>query len=67
MNAVAPGAMATETAKSQSWLAQRIPTIPVRRAAEPEDIAEVVLFLASEANRYVVGECVIANGGALMA
>jgi NAD(P)-dependent dehydrogenase (short-subunit alcohol dehydrogenase family) len=49
------------------WLAQRIPTIPVRRAAEPEDIAELVLFLASKANRYVVGECVIANGGALMA
>ncbi|HKD74314.1 MAG TPA: SDR family oxidoreductase [Ktedonobacterales bacterium] len=67
VNAVAPGAIATETAKSQSWLAQRIPTIPVRRAAEPEDIAETVLFLASQANRYVVGECVIANGGALMA
>lgn len=67
VNAVAPGAIATETAKSQSWLAQRIPTIPVRRAAEPDDIAQVVLFLASPANRYVVGECVIANGGALMA
>jgi NAD(P)-dependent dehydrogenase (short-subunit alcohol dehydrogenase family) len=67
VNSVAPGAIATETAKSQSWLAQRIPTIPVRRAAEPDDIAQVVLFLASPANRYVVGECVIANGGALMA
>jgi 3-oxoacyl-[acyl-carrier protein] reductase len=67
VNAVAPGAMATETAKSQSWLAERIKTIPMRRAADPEDVAEVILFLASEANRYVVGECVIANGGALMA
>jgi 3-oxoacyl-[acyl-carrier protein] reductase len=67
VNAVAPGAMATETAKSQDWLAKRIPTIPVRRAAEPEDMAELILFLASEANRYVVGECVIANGGGLMA
>ena len=67
VNAVAPGAMATETAKSQSWLAQRIPTIPVRRAAEPEDVAELIAFLGSPANRYVVGECVIANGGALMA
>jgi NAD(P)-dependent dehydrogenase (short-subunit alcohol dehydrogenase family) len=67
VSAVAPGAMATETAKSQDWLAERIPTIPVRRAAEPEDIAELILFLASEANRYVVGECVIANGGGLMA
>jgi NAD(P)-dependent dehydrogenase (short-subunit alcohol dehydrogenase family) len=67
VNAVSPGAMATETAKAQSWLAQRIPTIPVRRAAEPEDIAELVAFLASSRNRYVVGESVIANGGALMA
>jgi NAD(P)-dependent dehydrogenase (short-subunit alcohol dehydrogenase family) len=67
VNAVAPGAMATETAKSQSWLAERIKTIPVRRAAEPEEMAEVILFLASEANRYIVGECVIANGGGLMA
>lgn len=66
VNAVAPGAMATETAKSQSWLAERIRTNPIGRAAEPEDVAEVILFLASEANRYVVGECVIANGGALM-
>jgi NAD(P)-dependent dehydrogenase (short-subunit alcohol dehydrogenase family) len=66
VNAVSPGAMATETAKAQSWLAQRIPTIPVRRAAEPEDIAELVAFLASSRNRYVVGESVIANGGALM-
>jgi 3-oxoacyl-[acyl-carrier protein] reductase len=38
----------------------------VRRAAEPEDIAELVVFLASSHNRYVVGESVIANGGALM-
>jgi NAD(P)-dependent dehydrogenase (short-subunit alcohol dehydrogenase family) len=66
VNAVSPGAMATETAKSQSWLAQRIPTIPVRRAAEPNDIAELVAFLASSRNRYVVGESILANGGALM-
>jgi 3-oxoacyl-[acyl-carrier protein] reductase len=66
VNAVSPGAMATETAKAQSWLAQRIPTIPVRRAAEPDDIAELVAFLASSRNRYVVGESILANGGALM-
>jgi NAD(P)-dependent dehydrogenase (short-subunit alcohol dehydrogenase family) len=41
--------------------------IPVRRSAEPEDMAEVILFLTSEANRYVAGECVIAKGGRLMA
>ncbi len=40
VNGVSPGAIATETAKSQSWLAERIKSIPLGRAAEPEDIAE---------------------------
>jgi 3-oxoacyl-[acyl-carrier protein] reductase len=66
VNAVSPGAIATETAKSQDWLPKRIPMIPVGRAAEPEDIAEVILFLASRRNRFVVGETVVANGGMLM-
>ncbi|MFN0042830.1 MAG: SDR family NAD(P)-dependent oxidoreductase [Alphaproteobacteria bacterium] len=63
---VSPGPVATERAKSQSWLAPRISKIPVLRAAEPEDIAEVVLFLGSKRNRFVVGETVIANGGYIM-
>ena len=66
VNAVAPGGIATETAKSQGWLESRIGGIPVRRNAEPEDIADVVLFLASDRNRFVVGETIIASGGALM-
>jgi NAD(P)-dependent dehydrogenase (short-subunit alcohol dehydrogenase family) len=63
---VSPGPVATERAKRQAWLAPRIPTIPVKRAAEPEDIAEVVLFLGSKRNRFVVGETVVANGGCYM-
>ena len=58
--------LATERAKSQPWLKERLPLIPVRRAAEPEDIAEVVLFLGSKRNRFVVGETVLANGGYTM-
>lgn len=67
VNGVSPGPIATETAKQQSWLAERIKSIPIGRAAEPEDIAEVIAFLASPRNRFVVGETVIANGGILMA
>jgi NAD(P)-dependent dehydrogenase (short-subunit alcohol dehydrogenase family) len=67
VNAVSPGAMATEMAKGQAWLPNAIAKIPLGRAAEPEDMAEVVAFLASNRNRFVVGESVIANGGALMA
>ena len=66
VNAVAPGGIATETAKSQGWLESRIGGIPVRRNAEPEDIADVVLFLASDQNRFVAGETIIASGGAIM-
>jgi 3-oxoacyl-[acyl-carrier protein] reductase len=66
VNAVSPGPIATETAKSQGWLEERLKTIPLGRIAEPVDIAEVVLFLASDRNRYVVGETIMANGGSLM-
>jgi 3-oxoacyl-[acyl-carrier protein] reductase len=66
VNGVSPGAIATERAKSQSWLAKRIKQIPVGHAAEPEDIAEVVLFLASGRNRFIAGETVVASGGAVM-
>ncbi len=66
VNGVSPGAVATERAKSEGWLTKSIPNIPLQRAAEPEDIAEVVAFLASPANRFVTGETVIASGGAVM-
>ena len=38
-------------------------TVPLGRIAEPEDIAEVILFLASDAARYMVGTVVEVNGG----
>lgn len=38
-------------------------TVPLGRIAEPEDIADVILFLASDAARYMVGTVVEVNGG----
>lgn len=38
-------------------------TVPLGRIAEPEDIADVVLFLASDAARYVTGALIEVNGG----
>jgi 2-keto-3-deoxy-L-fuconate dehydrogenase len=38
-------------------------TVPIGRVAQPEDIAEVVLFLASDHARYMCGELVEVNGG----
>lgn len=66
VNAVSPGAIATELAKSQGWLESRLHLIPLGRVAEPDDVAEVVLFLASSRNRIITGESVMANGGFLM-
>jgi NAD(P)-dependent dehydrogenase (short-subunit alcohol dehydrogenase family) len=37
-------------------------TVPLGRIAEPEDIADVIHFLASHEARYIAGECVEVNG-----
>lgn len=42
-------------------------TVPIGRIAEPEDIAEVILFLASDAARYMCGSLVEVNGGKAVA
>jgi NAD(P)-dependent dehydrogenase (short-subunit alcohol dehydrogenase family) len=36
---------------------------PLRRWATPEDIADVIVFLASDAARFVTGETISADGG----
>jgi 3-oxoacyl-[acyl-carrier protein] reductase len=40
--------------------------IPMGRIGEPEDIADVILFLASSAARYVTGQTVVVDGGLLV-
>lgn len=48
-------------------VAQLNKTVPLGRIAEPEDIADVVLFLASDAARYMCGSLVEINGGKAVA
>lgn len=50
----------------QRWLEERGQTIPVGRTATPEDIADVALFLASDASRYMIGQCLNVDGGLVM-
>jgi len=38
-------------------------SVPLGRIAEPEDIADVIAFLASEEARYICGALVEVNGG----
>jgi 3-oxoacyl-[acyl-carrier protein] reductase len=40
--------------------------IPLGRVGEPEDIADVILFLALDGARYVTGQVVVIDGGLLV-
>jgi len=66
VNAVAPGFTNTElTAQNNppEELAKIAAAIPVRRLAEPREIAEVVAFLCSARNGYVTGQTIFVDGG----
>jgi len=66
VNAVSPGAIATQQLRDLGILADIERGVPIGRAADAGDIAEVACFLASDRNRYMTGETVIASGGILM-
>jgi len=63
VNGVSPGAVATERAKQSDWLESYSKKTPVGYTAEPEQMAEYILFLASKRNMFMAGECIIASGG----
>ena len=68
VNAVAPGPTATPL--TNEWLPARqqeiIARIPLGRVGTPEDIANAVLFLASDEAAYITGICLDVNGGIAM-
>lgn len=67
VNAVAPGAMKTPMMDMpKEALEQFISTIPMKRLAEPREVAEIVFWLASEANTYATGATFDINGGTIM-
>lgn len=66
VNAVAPSKIETDMlqgADSPQAHRELIEKIPIGRTGRPEEIAEVVAFLASDAASYVVGEVIVASGG----
>lgn len=63
VNAVAPGVVETE-ATLQSFPPDRIKSfVPMKRAGKPEEIAEVIGFLASPGASYLTGQIIAVDGG----
>jgi len=62
-NSVAPGCTRTEMIAGQTWPDAVPPWTALRRLGEPEDIADIVAFLASDDGRWVTGVTIPANGG----
>ena len=65
VNAIAPGFIETDMTKELSFIRKKImlTMVPLSRAGKPEDIANVVGFLASEKSAYITGEVIRVDGG----
>ena len=69
VNAVCPGAIDTpmvRTASTAEELKGIVDKIPLGRIGRPEDVANLVLFLVSDASSYMTGATVDINAGELM-
>jgi 3-oxoacyl-[acyl-carrier protein] reductase len=72
VNGIAPGYIRTAQALSEEHslgpegLEQAAEFIPMGRVGEPDDIADVIVFLASEAARYITGQVLVVDGGLLV-
>ncbi|HEX6291127.1 MAG TPA: 3-oxoacyl-ACP reductase FabG [Herpetosiphonaceae bacterium] len=67
-NAVAPGYVETDITRdlSEEVKATALANIPVGRFGQPEDIAGIVAFLASDAATYITGQTIAVDGGMTM-
>lgn len=68
VNAVAPGTIETPMVtdlmeKNQEMKQKRLKRILLRRFGRPEEVADTVVFLASDASSYITGETIIIDGG----
>ena len=68
VNCVAPGVIRTEMNSAldeQTWEELRTQT-PLQMIGEPEDIAQCILYLASEQARFLTGQVISPNGGMVL-
>jgi NAD(P)-dependent dehydrogenase (short-subunit alcohol dehydrogenase family) len=70
VNAVAPGLTETDINRNDladpAFREMRLGRIPMHALADPEDHANAVLFLVSDAAKYVTGDCISPDGGATL-
>jgi len=62
VNTVAPGPVQTGYIATE-FERELIPSIPLRRLGQPEDIADAIVFLASEQARWLTGQVIKVSGG----
>ncbi|MCK4791677.1 MAG: 3-oxoacyl-ACP reductase FabG [Desulfobacteraceae bacterium] len=63
VNGIAPGPIVTPMTMNEPY---KDDMVPLGRLGQPEDIAEVVVFLASQASNFITGNIIDVNGGILM-
>ena len=63
MNAVAPGIIASPMAADAFPPEAIARLVPMKRAGQPEEVAELVEFLASDRAAYISGQVISINGG----
>ncbi|ADL53801.1 3-oxoacyl-[acyl-carrier-protein] reductase [Clostridium cellulovorans] len=65
VNAVAPGYIVTDMTEelSEKIKEETKNSIPLKRLGEPEDVAELVAFLASKSSDYITGQVINVDGG----
>jgi 3-oxoacyl-[acyl-carrier protein] reductase len=68
VNAVAPGFIDTDMTRDLPEKAKEafLSNVPMGRMGTPEDVAEAVLFLATDASGYITGQVIGVNGGLYM-
>ncbi|MGA8941015.1 MAG: glucose 1-dehydrogenase [Acidobacteriaceae bacterium] len=67
VNCLAPGWFQTEQNKvlyeDKEWVDYIVDRIPLKRPGEPRDLEGAIVFLASEASRYITGQTLLVDGG----